>query len=138
MSYINPEWLENDYIERVMTKSNFDITDYQARCDNEIELVCLMNNLGASEIPTDEITEFTTSPMLMEFGIDYLTYLIARSKRQAGIENADNDVYDGIAKSYKEASDETKSEMTKELILNVGKEEISPESLSYADSFILY
>ncbi len=138
MSYINPEWIENDYIERVIAKNNFDITDYQARCDNEIELVSLVNSVGASDIPTDETTGFTTSPILKKFGIDYLTFLIARSKQQAGAENIDNDVYDGITTAYKMASDETKASMDKDLILNIGKEELPAGTIAYMDSFVIY
>jgi len=138
MSYINPVWMENEYIERVMAKDNFDITDYQARCDNEIELVCLMQNIGVSDIPVDDITGCTTSPILIKYGIDYLTFLIADSKAQAGVENSQNDVYDGVAKKHLQYSKETADKMTKNIILNITKEELPAGEISFIDSFPIY
>ena len=74
----------------------------------------------------------------LKYGIEYLTFLIASSKAQAGVKNNRNDVYDGIVAMYKEMAAETLATMNKDNILNIDKEELSEQSLSYADSCPLY
>ena len=125
MSYINPEWIENIHIERVLSSTDFDITDCQARCDNEMELQSLMVSVGATDIPTDILTGFTTSPILIKYGIDYLTYTIARAIRES---NDDNDVYDGIMEDYYNSAQATQSTFTNELILNIDKDPLPASS----------
>ena len=127
MSYINPDWLENEQIKGDLLAIDFDITDCQRVTDSEIELRCLMCNpsIGASDIPVDDITGFTTSPILMKYGRLYLTFVIARALRQAGSSNSQNDVYDGImADYYKEAMDVAQF-ITHELVLNADKDPVS-------------
>jgi len=214
MSYINPEWIENEQIKGDLLAVDFDIEDCQRVTDNEIELRCLMCNpsIGVSDIPTNTLTvtlsgsdyvvsestntvldgtyvdtsnpvngyasykhtsinsylyvglfdgvakgwviapattyEYsasgqpsqvsvdlsdpagsykgaTTSPILMKYGRLYLTFVIARALRQAGSNNSQNDVYDGImADYYKEAMD-TAEYLTYELILNISKDPVS-------------
>lgn len=125
MSYINPDWIENIHIERVLAKQDFVIDDFQMRCDTEIELQCSIQGVKASDIPTDGITGYTNSPILIQYGIDYLTYLIARGLREP---EDDNDVYDGIADIYYKAFMDTRGYITKDTILNVDKEELPKTS----------
>ena len=127
MSYINPEWIENEQIKGDLLAVDFDIEDCQRVTDNEIELRCLMCNpsIGASDIPVDENTGFTTSPILMKYGRLYLTFVIARALRQAGSNNSQNDVYDGIMVDYYKEAMDTTDFLTYELILNVDKDPVN-------------
>ena len=130
MSYIDPEWIENEQIKGDLLASDFDIEDCQRVTDNEIELRCLMTSpsIGVDDIPVHETTGYTTSPILMKYGRLYLTFVIARALRQAGSNNSQNDVYDGIMTDYYKEAMDVANLITYELVLNIDKDPVSKQA----------
>jgi len=127
MSYVNIDLLDCEQIIGDVQHSSTDMIDRcQATTSREIELRCLgcKPSIGASDIPTNELTGFTISPILVQFGVAYLTYTIARSLRQSGSLNMQNDVYDGIMRDYAREAERVARYITYELVLNVSKEAV--------------
>ena len=128
MNYIDINLLD---CEQIIGDVQHSSTDMVSRCQSttsrEIELRCLAckPSIGANDIPISDVTGFTTSPILVQFGVAYLTYTIARALRQSGSQNMQNDVYDGIMRDYAKEAERVAKYINYELVLNISKEAVN-------------
>ncbi len=123
--YIDPDWLDNELIKGDIETADFNLEDCQRSVSIRIERLCSMTDpcITASNIPVSEVDGFTTSPILIEYGILYLTYIIARALKQYK-----DDVYDVVMSDYIAEADKTAKFIAYELVMNVAKETVTPKS----------
>ncbi len=131
MSYINTEWVTESYIIRDLDSPDYvseQLPKVQYMVDIHIERVCRESQVAIDDIPTDDVTEYVNTAMLIEYGTAYLTLSIAQNLNEPSSPN--NDVYDGIVKEYKEIVKGLYDGLTKYTILDIDPNEPIPVTQS--------